>query len=43
MTKAFTQLQHLQESDFDLSDDDDNDNDDEDEENSYLHIADRGF
>ena len=37
MKKAFTQLQQLQESDSDLSDDD------EEEKNSHFQIADRGF
>ena len=37
MKKAFTQLQQLQESDSDISDDD------EEENNSHFQIADRGF
>ena len=36
MKKYFTQLQQLQESDSDLSDDD------EEEQNSHFHIEDRG-
>ena len=37
MDKAFTQLEHIHESDSDLSDDDD------EEENSHFQIADKGF